>query len=285
MRQVVNVTSALGQQILFTAIPGRLQGPLMSCSGTTPPYASVNLGGNVPQYAAVNALYEKVRLISAGLRCRPTTNSTTDQGIIYAGISPGLDSAERAANNTWPYSSAATVAIGFNEVAQLTQTSVYPFKTGATVVWRPQDANSFVFTESFLRESQTPPSAVDNAVFSVQDIPFMYMGIGNVNNPTSYILEYICHYEGTVSAGNAGVIALQKPPIMPEHVVSGVVDKVFGSQNNKSSFGGTTGGYAENMVMKGGGGGDSFFKDLLDFGATVGTGLAWAIEELGPLLL
>jgi hypothetical protein len=183
------------------------------------PYSFSPAVVQAPQGAQIISLYEKARVLAAGVRIRPVQSATTNQGTITA----ALLGSERAADAV-PFGITTTAAAtqGAIEYGSYQSSVMVPFAGGACVFWRPQDPNSFVFNESVLTDTAT-------SVATIQGVPFMVMGIQGAAASASFIIEYIVHYEGYILAGNAGVIAVDRSfttviqgvdKLMPENVTA-----------------------------------------------------------------
>jgi hypothetical protein len=212
-------TSAAGI-ISLVFIPSRMQSPIMGSVSTGAPYAfAPSNPTQFPQYPAITALYEKVRVLAAGVRIIPMQNSTNDAGQVSTALVPGL----RLSDQT-NFGQVTTLAAtyGVIEYANFPETLQSPFKLGATIFWRPQDPNSFVFREAPLIDTASSMSD------SIQNQPFMIAAIAGAASLAAYIVEFIVHYEGTIAAGNAGVIDLQRAPPTSDLQALKAADLVFG---------------------------------------------------------
>lgn len=274
----LRVPYAAGANTSFIFNPNRMAAPIMSSVTQSSNYNFGQSQGDFPQKTAVTALYEKVRLLAAGVRLIPAANSTADSGLIASALIPGLRSADI---NSFGQITTTTAIYGFNEYPTFPQAALTPFKNGVTVLWRPQDPNSFVFREAPLTD--TAGSIAD----SLQDQPFMVVGVSGLAFPTGgtpFIIEFIAHYEGIIAAGNAGVIELSRAPPTPDAAAIAAADRVFG-EGNRTSYPSTTDsfmGYHARVGDRGGRGkGSSLWKDLADFGSSV----APVIGAIGSLFL
>jgi len=246
-----------------TFVPWRLNHPFMGSGSAGNPY---NYGAQIvnlfPQTTAIVALYEKARLLAAGFRLIPMQNSTNDAGQISSALIPGV----RASNvNNFGIITGNTATQGFNEMLSYPETLSSPFKEGASIYWRPQDPNSFVFREATMTDTQSTTNE------TLQDVPFLMMGLSGIANPCSYIVEMISHFEGTIAAGNAGVIDLQRAPPTSELTALSAADRVFG-QGNRTSRPGSYGPFNPRISDSGpqaGGRKSTFWKDALSFGSSV----------------
>jgi hypothetical protein len=271
----------------FVFNPNRMQDPIMVSFSTSAPYTYSILGPFTvfPQYPAINALYEKVRLLASGVRIIPTNPSLNDGGAIVTAQIPTLRYTDIV-----PYglivSSSGTQ--GVNEIPAFPQALFTPYKNGATMFWRPIDPGSFVFREAFLTDTATATGGP--FVGALQDSyliqPVMMAGLSgiSVSPQTTIVIEFIAHYEGLIAGGNAGVIELVRAPPTPDSAAIAVADKVFGQDNRTSipSYTDSFLGFAQKMGQagfnagrqngrKGGGGGgsSSIWKDLAQFGSSV----------------
>jgi hypothetical protein len=255
---------------------GRLQAPLMYSNGVSSPYTvSVQSPSTYPQYTAVTALYEKARLLASGIRIIPMQNSTADQGQISSALIPAVRVADV---NNFGCITTSTCTFGYNEYPNFPETLMVPFKAGSTTFWRPQDPNSFAFREAPLTDSATASSSSTFTNETLQGIPFVVVGFSGLSTSQSqWVVEIISHFEGTIAAGNAGVIDLQRSPPVDDGTAIRAADAVFGvgnrtakpgyygSYNPSISSAGTT--YPPVTKKKSGNG--AWVKDLLSLGSSV----------------
>jgi len=219
----------------FVFIPSRLQNPIVTSGTASAPYSFGTAGiSPFPQFSAINALYEKARILAAGVRLIPLQNSTNDQGLVSTALIPGLRTAD-----VINFGQTTTIAAtqGFNEYSNYPQTLQSPFKIGATTLWRPQDPNSFVFREAPMSDN------VSGIADSLQNQPFMVAGFSGTAASAQFIAEFIVHFEGTIAAGNAGVIDLQRAPPTSELQALKAADLVFGTDNRT-----TYPGFSDTMI-------------------------------------
>jgi hypothetical protein len=256
----------------FVFLPGRLQSPVMVSTSSAANYTfgAWSAITQFPQYPAITALYEKARLLSAGIRLIPTTNSTNDGGQIAAALIPSVRVADI---NAFGQITSTTATYGFNEYANFPETLVTPFRDGATVFWRPQDPNSFAFKESILTDTVTASASSSFSQETLQGTPFMVMGTSGTGTSASCVFEFIAHYEGTIAAGNAGVIELSRAPPTNDGTAIAAVDRVFGP-GNRTAVPGYMKGYAEsnNPRQKRGGGSDwlaTLGSSVIPIGASI----------------
>jgi len=224
----------------FIFYPGRLvNAPIMNTNQTTAPYTWSSFA-TFPQAANINSIYEKVRLIAAGVRIMPTQPSTADQGVISCGLMPSLRSSDL---NNFGVQTTAAGTIGLVEYPSLTESTVIPFKRGASIFWRPQDSNSFNFQETYL---------VDTALSTttLTGVPFMYAGLSGCAATAAFELEFIAHYEGVIAAGNAGVVDQSRSPATPDHHALLAADGVF-QGSNRTGVPGTEGGFLMKLIQAG----------------------------------
>jgi len=271
-RQIINTSSTgsiglIGHPRVFNA--------LYASGSTGNPYTyTINLT-SFPQTTGVQAIYTKGRVISAGIRIRPMQPSTADQGQIAMVVLPG--ETELEATGVVPYDALTNpYSWGWNEVLQHPNASVYPFRRGGTVIWRPQDPNSFVFTQGIINKN-----GVTDVVDTAQSIPYFAIAIANTAASATFEIEYVTHIEGVIGTTYSGVVAVQ-PTLhsLPSSVAMNAVKSIQGPALTKSSFVGTLGGITENRATagstpqvgtakKGGFDWGKFATDVLSFGASV----------------
>jgi hypothetical protein len=247
--------------ISLVFLPNRLQFPVMlsTSAASTYTYGPWSAISQFPQYPAVTALYEKARLLSGGVRLIPTTNSTNDGGQISSALVPSVRVADV---NAFGQITSTTATQGFNEYPNYPETLVTPFRDGSTVFWRPQDPNSFVFKESILTDNATASASSSFSQETLQGQPFIVFGINGTTTGASCVFEFIAHYEGTIAAGNAGVIELKRSPPTNDGTAIAAADKVFG-YGNRTSVPGYVKGYRDSMAApKRGGGGSDWLATL-----------------------
>jgi hypothetical protein len=265
--------------ISLVFVPHRLQAPIMSSVTTAATYTFAPLGAltQYPQFTATNALYEKARLLASGIRIIPMVPSLTDSGQLSNSLIPGIRNADTA---LFGFVSSTTATQGYNEYPNYPQTLCSPFKAGSSSYWRPQDANSFVFREATFTDTATNSQSSSAANETLQDVPFMTVGMSGITTTagTNFIIEIISHFEGTIAAGNAGVIDLQRAVPTSDVTAISVADRIFG-YDNRTSRPGYYGGFrdtAQKAIAYKGNDKSSFGSDLLKFGASVVPGLIGA---------
>jgi len=264
------LTTTGGGSGSFVFVPSRMASPIMSSGTTSAPYTYGSAGNDYPQKTAIAALYEKVRLLASGVRIMPTMNSTNDAGSISTALIPGL----RAADVTnFGQVSTGAATIGYQEYPNFAQTLVSPFKVGATILWRPQDPNSFVFREGPLTDT------VSSIGDSLQNQPFMVAGFSGTAGSATWIVEFIAHYEGTIAGGNAGVVDLQRAPPTSDLQALKAADLVFGTDNRT-----TFPGYLDTMISASAKAGRNIGRNGLNKQSLLGSLGDFTSSVAGPLL-
>jgi hypothetical protein len=278
-----SIATASTGQISLVFNPSRMQAPIMSSISAGSPYTYVLNGPSAfPQYAAIFQLYEKVRLLASGVRIIPMQSSLTDGGQISTALIPAPN-----LNDITNFGQVSTTGAtyGYNEYPNFPQTLQSPFKVGATVLWRPQDPNSYVFRQAPLQDTIT--SIAD----SLQNQPFMIAGLSGCSGsstgstPASFIVEFIAHYEGTVAGGNAGVLDLQRAPPTSDLQALKAVDSVFGT-DTRTTFPGYLDTFISASAKAGrnfgrqGKGGGTLLSSLGEFGSSLAGPLASSLMSL-----
>jgi hypothetical protein len=237
-------------------------------SGTaTSPYAFGYAGPIAfPQFNAINALYEKCRLLAAGIRIIPMQNSTADQGQITTALIPSVRVADLG---PFGVTASGSAIYGYNEYPNFPQALSIPFKVGTSLFWRPQDVNSFVFREAPLTDTQSASQSSSFLNETLQGIPFGVIGMSGLFSGASYVIEMISHFEGTIAAGNAGVIDLQRAPPTSESQMIAIADRVFG-ETNRTGKPGYYGSFNPKVSSSGPKSGSSnWSSNLLQLGSSV----------------
>jgi hypothetical protein len=256
-------------------MPNRIQIPVMASVSTAAPYNFSSLSPNYPQYTTVNALYEKARLLAAGIRIIPTMPSLSDGGSVTTALIPSI-----RVSDIVNFGQVTTLVgtYGFNEYPNFPESLVIPFKVGSSTYWRPQDPNSFVFKESVLTDSVLYSSSSSFSQETLQGVPFIVIGMSGTAASCQFTVEIISHFEGTIAAGNAGVIDLQRANPINDATAISAADRVFGD-SNRTSKPGWIGPYNDSLPSSGrngtkiGKGGThvrgEFWKDALSFTSSV----------------
>lgn len=253
--------------ISMVFMPNRLQFPVMVSTTGAAPYSYGNLSPNYPQYTTISQLYEKARLLAGGFRLIPTMPSLTDGGSVTSALIPSI-----RVSDVVNFGQVLTTAAiyGVNEYPNFPESLVTPFKVGASVYWRPQDPNSFVFKESPITDSSTGSASSSFIQETLQGVPFIVMSIAGMSTNAQFTVEIISHFEGTIAAGNTGVIDLQRANPVTDSSAIAAADRVFGD-SNRTAKPGWIGPYNSNLGSSKGGTvvkGD-FWKDALNFGSSV----------------
>jgi hypothetical protein len=113
----------------------------------------------------------------------------------------------------------------------------------------------------------------------LQGVPFIVVGMTGLASSCQFTVEIISHFEGTIAAGNAGVIDLQRANPIADSTAISAADRVFGD-SNRTSKPGWIGPYNSSLPSSGrngtskiGKGGThvkgEFWKDALSFGSSV----------------
>lgn len=227
-----------------TVVHPRISSPNLSSSSNGAPYTYVG-GVDFNQTPAAQAVFSKGRVCSMGLRIRPLQPSTADQGRLSIGLLPAESITDIANMPGWGTS--GTFNYGFQEFAGLPTVSTYSFKDGASVYWRPQDPNSFVFQGTLIN-----PSSSTDALDALQSVPFFVMGLSNTAPTASFDVEMVLHMECTIVSGYTGVISAQSSPVAyPPATLLNKVKEQFGHNLNKASHSGTIGGLLGNIAKAG----------------------------------
>jgi hypothetical protein len=229
LRSVITTSGAGNCSMVF--YPGRVNNPFMYSSSAGAPYTFGAAAVQPAQSAQITSLYEKVRVLACGVRIRPVQPATANQGTITAAL---LGSERGSDTVAYGIVTTAAATFGFNEYGNFQSSVMVRFADSACAFWRPQDPNSFVFSETALTDSLT-------AVNTIQGVPFIVMGIAGAAATANFIVELVIHYEGYILGGNAGVIAVDKAPATAFNTVIGGVDKIMPSNVTAKSGSGDNG--------------------------------------------
>jgi hypothetical protein len=279
-RNVGTTNTSGGQSLIFHP---RCWNAMYYTNNVASPYTYSVGVPSFPQTAAVQAIYNKCRVISAGVRIRNLQPSTADQGQIALVVMPS-ESLVEATGAVPNLNGGSTFTFGIQEALNHPNASIIPFRRGATAIWRPQDPNSFVFTQGLVT-----PTGLTEIVETAQAVPYFAVTFANTQPSASFEFEFVIHMEGTVGTGYTGVVAVS-PTLhsLPSATAMNAVKQMHGPALNKSCFTGSVGGVVENQVLassstkssesalidrakKKDGGFDwgKFATDVLSFGASV----------------
>lgn len=277
-RSFVQCTS--GGYVSLIAHP-RCSNPLYSTGTAGAPYNYGVQIGSFPQSAGAQAIFTKGRVISAGIRIRSAQPSTADQGMISVVMMPG-ESINEVQNQVPNLAPGNTFNFGYNEIAGHPNASVYPFRRGCTVMWRPQDPNSFIFNQSIISLAN-----ITDSIDTAQSIPYFAIGVNGAAASAIFELEYVVHLECVIGSTYAGVVeSASTIRAIPSYAAMNAVKQLHGPALNKSSFPGSVGGIVENRdtPFGGPGGTSSKSKSGFDWGKLATDVLSFATSVLPAIL-
>jgi len=263
--RVPTATNGSGQAS-YVFYPGRLTNMMLSSGSTGAPYTWASFN-TPPQVAAAAILYERFRVTAAGIRVFPTQASTADSGVISMGLIPSLNS---AANAQQFGIITGGGNYGYVEYPTYAEVSVAPFKQGMTCFWRPQDPISFSFG------GYSGYSFAGGTFDNIFAIPFIVVGLSGCSASAAFDIEFIAHYESTITSGNAGVVSLQRAPATSDASALAASDKVFGA-TNRTAIPGTSRSFSASQGTNTSSSLSGLGKLAWDFGSSMLPGIVEAL--------
>jgi hypothetical protein len=197
-------TSSVGNQS-FVYYPWA-DSPFIESNSADAPYSyNATSFGKFPQGPSMSFIATGGRIIAAGIRVTSLQNSTADQGLITIGCLPretvDVVGTDGLTQGGFPYFTTTTATQGFNEFMNYLGTETYPFRCGASAVWRPEDPLDFTF-----RSQVTSSASVPDVGSLTPLIPFFVVGISGTATGASVLVELISHIEYTITEGTTGVV-------------------------------------------------------------------------------
>jgi hypothetical protein len=234
--------------------------PLMESNSFDSPYSYNGTTYTFPQGPGIGALSTGGRIVAAGIRVTSLQSSTSDQGLITIGCLPrdsaAFDTTTHLSSGGFPWYTAAAATQGFNEFQNYLQTETFPFRCGASSVWRPEDPLDFEFRTQVTSGPNTPDITSYTPL-----CPFFVVGFSGTAPSAQFLVEMISHIEYTINEGTTGVVNTAMGN-MSSVESCGVAKKLFGGLVN-TAFQGISGGLsgaAGGLLKAGIGAAGSYFE-------------------------
>jgi len=216
--------------------------PLMESNSVNAPYSYNGTAFVFPQGPSLASIATGGRIVAAGLRVTSLQSATNDQGLITIGCLPRDSGSNTLANCSlggFPIYTTAVATQGFNEFANYLSCQSFPFRCGASAVWRPEDPLDFEFRTQVISNSAT----ADIQAFTPL-VPFIVCGISGTATSAKFLVELTTHIEYTINEGTTGVVNTGMGNMTSIDSFS-AAKRVFGGLVN-TAFQGITGGLSGN---------------------------------------
>jgi len=233
--------------------------PILASTTNTTPYTYTPTL-TFPQLASLQTIANGVRVVAAGIKVTSTASATQDSGAIVAGCLPRDNYAPTTVTTGTPAAAVVNLVtenglpfavgggtvianVGVNELANMEQTETFALRKGATIFFRPQDPNDFIFKNEYQLVNGLNAAGTVATIDDLQpSSPVLACGILSGTAAAPFMLEIVLHVEYTVGPFTAAVINTDRGSMTPD-VVQRAADTVFGKATNLVREG-ITGGFA-----------------------------------------
>lgn len=142
-------------------------------------------------YTTAAQVYQKVRLVSAGVKLVCMQSAATNEGVLYSGL--------------WPRGVSYPGGAQF-QASELT--AINRFSDGAVVTFRPLDNRDREFfpIDSYPNDDQDPSSTTGSS--------FLFL-ISGYAASAKFMIDFVCNYEAVLKPGYTGIVDAEPSPVDP----------------------------------------------------------------------
>jgi len=268
LHTLINVNDFGGQNASIVIHP-RVWSPMLIAPGSTGSYGYVARGGfQGAQVQTLQSVAAAARVVSVKVKVLCTSSATNDNGTITIGLCPtdpgfigrtnqvgypdsNSSSGNFLSSNGFPIcsnfnSNNAPVAAlqGVDQFVTEDWSETFPFKTGASCFWLPEDPSSMIFMADRMFQANeralattnttsltTASSGPTNASPIVD--PFFCIGVQGTGSGASFAVEIFLNLEYTSTSGASNIVATQAGSMSSVQAFE-VVRKVGSNMTNYS---------------------------------------------------